>query len=380
MALWKYKQKWDGIRKKLEENKKRKNERKEQGEEELKSDRNKVSELFYHIKENEGLIKETADVAGKEYLINEKRVLQKNLYELLASSKKLRKFYRQLIKLESGTTEAETVKIVNTNTSWILLGITFLLSIVSFLTGHKDTGYLSLAMLFLWISISFQEIEEPKVGFLWRKGVLKGMLLSGWYLGFPFILDIEIRTTAKQDIFFQEEMYTKVKKRIVVRGRFYYRLVNPKKAITISEESMRERIEVVGLSKLKGEIGSRDFQGLLDDKGGVEDCIILGINRDIKEEGYEVIGAEIDDFKEEIESRAAEIREIGEAEAYVQEAKARAVANVVLNNYPAAIVMGLNSIKDGIVEAIKPRKSEESKSRKVKTEKEIGLELGGKND
>jgi len=245
----------------------------------------------------------------------------------------------------------------NTKKAWISTGILALVSIVLWIAGLKSSAVVLFGILLIWVGIAYREIKEPEVGFLFQMGKYKGKLKPGWHLGLPFIWGVETRTTGTQEIIFKEQMYTKARKAIGLRGGIYYRMVNPENAITLPKNIIKSRIKNVVLSKLKGKIGEMAFDELLRERGGVEKKVKQDANDkdELGKDGYEVTGIEITDLNEQIESEAAKIKEIGEAEAEIDKKKAEAIAEPLKNNYPAAITMAARAIGDKIVSRSKKK-------------------------
>jgi regulator of protease activity HflC (stomatin/prohibitin superfamily) len=238
----------------------------------------------------------------------------------------------------------------STKNAWLGAGIMALAAILLWPTGLKDLSVTLFSALLVLTGSSLKAIKDPEIGFLWQMGKFKGRLNAGWHLGLPFIWEIEVRTLATQEILFREEMYTQAKKEIILRGAIYYRLADPKRAINLPAKTVESRIKNVTLSKIKGKIGEMSFKKLLEERGTVENKIIAEANneKELGADGYEVTGIEIADLKEQIESKAAKIKEIGSAEAEVDKKKAKALAEPLKGNYPAAIAMAIETIGDKI--------------------------------
>ncbi len=242
--------------------------------------------------------------------------------------------------------QTEIIKETNTKPAWFCSFFLFFLSILLLVSGADTAGTISLALALIWIGATGKEIKEPEVAFLFRRGEFKGELKPGWHLPLPLLDEAEVRTTATQEIQYNEEMYCAGKTLIGLEGGIYYRLTDPQKAITIDKETAKNRIKIVSLSKLKGAVGKMPFQNILVEKGEIEGAIREAINADgeLREDGYEVTGVEISDVAEKIESEAARIKKIGQAEAEVSEKKAEAMAKPLKDNYPAAIAMSAASL------------------------------------
>jgi len=248
-----------------------------------------------------------------------------------------------------------------TRGAWIGAGIITVLGFILIIAGLAGPGIIILGVLFVWIGVSLKIIKAPEIGLLFKMGRFRTPLEPGWYLGIPFVWDIETRTTETQQIYFQEKMYTKTKKEISLRGGIYYKLEDaeksinlPEKTITIGDEEttlIKKRVKDVVLSKLKWQIGQREFEKLLPARKEMEDDIVKDANdaEELGKDGYKVTGVEIADLEEKIESEAAKIREIGSAEAEVDKKKAEAIANPLKDNYPAAITMVAGTISDKII-------------------------------
>lgn len=237
----------------------------------------------------------------------------------------------------------------STRNAWIAAGIMALLSVTLIVYGAQNSGVSLFCALLFWLGIRLKEIKDPYVGLLFQMGKLMGQLSPGWHLSIPFYQKIEIRTTETLQIKFQEEMYYQGKKPINVRGVIYYKMVNVIQANTISEETAETRIKKVSLSKLKWGIGKKSFEELLREGEGIEETVLKQADNELENDGYTITGVEIDDLKEETESVAAVKKEIGFAEAEVDGKKAKAVADVLRGNYPAAIAMSISTIADKII-------------------------------
>lgn len=261
--------------------------------------------------------------------------------------------------------ESEEIQKCSTRKAWKGAGIIALISIILWMIGLEDPAVIMFSVVLIWIGTTLKIIKEPEVGFLFQMGELKGQLEAGPHLGLPFVWEIEIRTKATQEIPFEEEMYTNAKKAIKLKGGIYFKMFDAKKAIFLPKEIVKSRMEKVVISKLKFEIGKRPFKDLLDYKGDVEKEVMEASNKETKkDDGYEVIGVEIEDLDEKIESEAAKKRELGEAEAWVSSKKAEAFARPLKDNYPAAVAMAAETIGEKIINRIldvskKEKKGEE---------------------
>jgi len=260
---------------------------------------------------------------------------------------------------------------------WMGAGIITVLGFILIIVGLTGLGIIILSALLIWIGISLKIIKAPEIGLLFKMGKFGTQLEPGWYLGIPLVWDIETRTTEIQQIHFQEKMYTKTKKEISLRGGIYYKLENAGKSINLPEKTIeidgekttlvRKRIKDVVLSKLKWQIGQKEFGKLLPARKEIEEEIIKDANgaEELEKDGYEVTGVEIADLEEKIESEAAKKREIGTAEAEVDKKKAEAIADPLKGNYPAAIAMVAGTIGDKIVgrilETVKKKQPEGGK-------------------
>lgn len=246
--------------------------------------------------------------------------------------------------------ETKNIQESSTRNAWIGAGIAALVSTILWIVGLKTPAVVLISILFIWTGITYKEIKEPKVGFLFQMGKLKGRLNPGWHLGLPFVWSIEEISTKVQERYLErEEMYTKDQTALALELGIYFRIVDPLKAVYIEEEIAKERVKRVVLSKLKWEIGQLSFAELLTRQGDVEKKVIIASDKDLEGNGYKVIGVEIEDIMETIKSEAAKKREIGSAEAEVDKKKAEAIANPLKDNYPAAIAMAAETIGDKIV-------------------------------
>lgn len=246
--------------------------------------------------------------------------------------------------------EAEYRK-TNTKKVWAAAGITAIISFLLLAFGCTDMAIIIFGLLFIWTGLTLKEIKEPEIGFLFQMGDFKGYLEPGWHLGLPFFWAIETRTSATQEIPFKEEMYTKSKKAIILRGGIYYKLDDYEKSINLPEGIVQSRIKNVVFTRLKWFIGQKEFKELLDQRGNIEKEVKNGANdkEELGMDGYKVTGVEIADLEEMIESEAAKKKEIGGAEAWVDGEKAKAVAEPLKDNYPAAIAMAASTIGDKVI-------------------------------
>lgn len=244
---------------------------------------------------------------------------------------------------------------------WIGAGIITALGFILIIAGLTGLGIIILSALLIWMGVSLKIIKAPEIGLLFKMGKFGTQLEPGWYLSIPFVWDIETRTTEIQQIHFHEKMYTKIKKEISLRGGIYYKLENAEKSINLPEKTIeidgeettlvKKRVKDVVLSKLKWQIGQKEFGELLPARKEMEDDIVKDANsaEELGEDGYKVTGVEIADLEEKIESEAAKKKEIGGAEAEVDEKKAKAIAAPLKDNYPAAIAMAVGTVGDKIV-------------------------------
>jgi uncharacterized membrane protein YqiK len=284
------------------------------------------------------------------------------------SSKKRQYLRKQINQLRNQLQQPPPeIQICNTTKAWISAGIITLISLILWIAGAKTLAVILFSLLLIWIGATLKEIKEPQRAFLFQMGKLKGQLNPGWHLGFPFVWSIEEISMETQEYYLErEEMYTKEQTAISLELGIYFRVVNLLKAVYIKPEVAKERIKRVVLSKLKWKIGELEFEKILGKKGDMEDEVKMMVNDDLRNDGYEVIGIEIEDVMENIKSEAAKKRVIGGAEAEVDRKKAEAIAEPLRNNYPAAIAMATGSIGDKIVGKIIEMSKKESKGGKAK--------------
>ena len=235
-------------------------------------------------------------------------------------------------------------------------------------------GDIIFVIIFIWIGVGLIIIKEPETGLLFVLGKYREELKPGAYLTIPFVWEVGTKTKEVQVISCSEIMYVKGKTKIGLKIDIYFVLFSIKKSILLPEKEIevegkittlvRRRVRTVVLSKLKWHVGQTTFPALLEGRKEMEDLIMKESNAkdELWKQGYRVIGVEISDLDEEIESEAAKRRKIGTADAVVAAKKAEAVSNPLKDNYPAAIAMSAETIgkiiNKTLEKIVKPQKRE----------------------
>lgn len=178
-------------------------------------------------------------------------------------------------------------------------------------------GWIILFLVFCGFGASFLEILDPDVGFVYKRGELIGKYKPDWYLIIPFVWSIDKKTTAVIKMEIDETMYTMNKTEISIKGLCFFQLVNPMLALRISDDDIKEKVKGLMMSEIKTHIGSSQFSELLAHKASLENTIQEEIDSKIEHNGYLTTAFEITDLTENIESKAAQTKVQGKADAFV---------------------------------------------------------------
>ena len=248
---------------------------------------------------------------------------------------------------------------------WALFGIIAAVGMYAFYR-FPPLGLVLWGVDLLYLGTCLHEVKAPNRAFLFRMGKMIGDLPPGWYLTIPHFWTIEAISMEAQQIGpLTEEMYIRRGTPITVRIVIFYRVVNLTKAL-LTKNIIKDRIRAVVLTQVKGKIGESFFRGprrvdeseknvttLLTERGSIEKAIKEVVNEELRLDGYFVTGIELEDIKEEVESEAATIRQIGHARGDA----AAALAKPLKDNYPAAAVSAVGTIGEMVERIFRGMKS-----------------------
>ncbi len=210
---------------------------------------------------------------------------------------------------------------------------------------NPPVGVAVLGIILIYLGTNLHEVRDPNAAFLFRMGKMVGRLSAGWYLTIPHLWTIQPisleRVTFSDQELPPQGMYTKAKRPITLKVRVFYQVKDLDKALR-TQKIIHSRVKAVVLAQLKGEVGKREFTDLLTDRGALEDDIQSKVTTELESDGYEVTGVEVEDLFENVESQAETIRTIGRARGDA----ARALAEPLKDNYPAAIVNALGTLAE----------------------------------
>lgn len=236
--------------------------------------------------------------------------------------------------------------------------------------GNFPLGGLLLAIALFWAWNGLHEVKKPEMAVLFAFGVLECRLNPGWYLILVPFQELEKETTARQilhkrldgtpneeaeisDLYYTErkEKYEDARgeaKRgdnkppqtrqiaVQVKMRVFFRLVSPKGAIKmyggLNSQAFKNDLDSTSKAALRTVIGGGGFDDLLTEKKKLEERIAELVNEELNDgvkgqksdvdaerkdcpSGYVVGSIDLYFIKEEVKSKASEIREIGEANA-----------------------------------------------------------------
>lgn len=211
------------------------------------------------------------------------------------------------------------------NPNWVSIPILLVL----FFVGYIYWGKMIIAVMLLLVGLGFVEIKTPYLGFLYVRGKLRGQRGPGWYIIIPIIMTFEKKSMEITGCVITEKMYTKGKTPIDVKIACWWQVIDLELAVDISDEQLELKIQALMASQTKTAIGKKSFEELLEHKRGLEDTIMVEIQEQVDRNGYEITTFELADFDENVESKAAEIKVIGAAEAKAAGDKTKAISDNV---------------------------------------------------
>lgn len=224
----------------------------------------------------------------------------------------------------------------------------------------------------IYFGTCLYEVKAPNVAFLFKRGKFVGRLGPGWYLPIPYFYEVSEIPTDWQQTDLQGDMYTIERTSIVVRARVFYRANENqlKKILRMMPDEMKERSKVIGLAVLRGEVGNRNFKTLVKEKGEIEKKAVDRLEEEFKGYGYLVRDFEIYDFEEKVWSEAEKIKTLGRARGEA----AKALAEPLKDNYPAAAVSALGTLAESAEKIAKSIWGEKEKTKSAGTvEKSEGV-------
>lgn len=237
---------------------------------------------------------------------------------------------------------------------------------------------------FIYLAFCFYEIKAPDIAFLFRMGVFVNELEPGWYVTIPHFWEIEVIPTNWLQIDMDGNMYTKEKTLICVHARVKFRVNKKKldKILLMMPDEMKARAKIIGLSGLRGVVGSSSFQKLVEDKGELETSVekgdatkkIPGLKKEFEEHGYILGDFKINDFDENIQSEAKKIEYLGQARGKA----AKALATPLKENLPAALANIAGTLAESVMAIFGAGKKGKTAPEEKITAESIADELGKK--
>lgn len=245
----------------------------------------------------------------------------------------------------------ESINLVSFRIGWILFVLAAALGITLLLSVKVPLGMLVLGLDIVYLGTCLHEVRSPNVAMLFRMGKFIGRLDPGWYLTIPHFWDIKVISAEWQSVEIEGGMYAAEKTDIHVKATIFYRALEGRLTdiLRMMPEEMVRRAEVISLALLRGAIGAKKFEELIKEKGEIEDALLIELQGEFTRYGYQVRDVEIYDFDEKVQSRAEQIRILGEARGKA----AAALAEPLKDNWPASVAGSVAEIAPGLVEAIK---------------------------
>lgn len=279
--------------------------------------------------------------------------------------------------------------------SAILFGLGFIVAFYSF-----PRGMILISLAVAYIAYVAREIKEPEVGALFKMGRLVKILGPGWHFPLVPIHNIQTETTARQqlnsdnpdlekaDLYYISEVgkgkgdRNTRKIAVTVRMRVFFQLHDPLAAIRayggLGTEASRKDIYSTTLSALRAAVGRSDLTRLLSEKEELEEEIQNLANAELAkgakrpkegsesfDSGYRV-HVDIYDIDENVQSAASKMMEEAEAEVFRAGEIAKAMAEPLKDNYPAAIAQSVtvvaNTLRNTLTDLFSSRKEQVGQS------------------
>ncbi|MCP6720145.1 MAG: SPFH domain-containing protein [Patescibacteria group bacterium] len=254
---------------------------------------------------------------------------------------------------------------------WVVfLSILFLGLILAFF-GKGPQALIFISLAFLYFLIALYIVREPEVAILFLFGRAIRKLKKGWWLTFWPFHSIEHETTARQRLHDNEEnekqklYYIDGDRKIAIEVfmRVFFRLTVPYHALRsyggLNTPESRADIESTTFASLRAELGKRTFKQLLESEDDVAQEVQRKTNEKLKKpvlveiapgepmefhSGYEVVGIDVYDYNEMVQSEASRIRELADAKAHEAGSVAQAVSEPLRGNMPAAIAQSVSTV------------------------------------
>lgn len=237
---------------------------------------------------------------------------------------------------------------------------------------------------FIYLAFCFYEIKSPDIAFLFKMGKFVGELGPGWYVTIPHLWQIEKIPANWLQVDMKGDMYTKEKTLICVHARVKFRVNKAKldEVLLMMPEEMMARAKVIGLSALRGAVGSSSFQTLVEDKGELERSVvkgdkvkkIQGLKGEFAEHGYDFGDFKINDFDEGIQSEAERVKYLGKARGEA----AAALAQPLKDNLPAALANIAGTLAESVLAIFGAGKKGKTAPEEKITSESIAEELSKK--
>jgi len=232
-------------------------------------------------------------------------------------------------------------------TSIPVLLILFIIGILQ-MAISAPLGLMIIGFTVILAGLGFVEIKTPYLGFLYVRGRLVDQLDPGWYIAIPIIMSIQKKSQEIQKETITESMYTSDKTELIVKAVTFYQVVDLTKAVNISDEEIKEKVRTLMASKTKTVIGKNKFAKLNSEQDIFEAQIKKAVQKEIKNNGYQLTSFELADFDEKVESEAARIRKVGDAEAEIIKKKTEAVKDGVGDSWQGVLAILAQQIGEGI--------------------------------
>ena len=306
------------------------------------------SELTWHISSGRGKIDTYGHYTAPD--LNDSAVSEtEEIFVTLKKDASVNKKITITINPKQSADSASNPTILNA----FIIGALLLAAIATCFSSILFGSIIGSATLAL-LAFSFVEITDPNIGFLFVRGKLRGQLEPGWYIIIPFVWDIDYKSTEKIRCAIPEDlqnMYTKDKTPIKVKAICFFHVVDLTKAIYISDDEIKEKVEALMASQTKTTVGEKSFVDLITHQSALENNILVQICDEIERNGYTATTLELTDFDEQVESEAAKIKKIGVAKADALGKKTKAVVSNT-DTWKGALALFAEKAGEGVSQKI----------------------------
>lgn len=238
---------------------------------------------------------------------------------------------------------------------WMPPLVFLMFSITSTILGRFDWGFLWLALAVLYVRLFLKEVRAPDQAYVYRFGRMIGKVGPGWYIAIPHFTDLELVERKVFNVEFEKQrFYTGAGTEILVNLIATFQIGNTEeemeRALELDREERGPLFKHMVLSKVATAIGGQDgFLGLNKRQTNVEELVLHDLQTEAQKYGYVVKEVEVYIEEERVVAEAERIKIIGQARGE----EARAIAEPLKDNWPAAAVATANMVFGGAVRDIK---------------------------